>query len=349
MKVINIQGDTGRSSILIGERLKDLKKYIPAEKVVIITDTNVRALYHKDFPPCDLIEIGTGEKIKTLETTRFLYERLMALETDRSSFIVGIGGGIVCDIAGFVASTYMRGVRFGFVSSTLLSQVDASVGGKNGVNFSGYKNMVGVFNQPEFVLCDTNLLKTLPSKELQNGFSEIVKHAALGDAGLFSYLEDHHEKALDLDTEAIEKLIHDSIVLKSSIVNRDAREMGERKKLNFGHTFGHAFEKIAGIPHGEAVSAGMVVASELSVKKGYLSPEEANRIERLLQRLKLPTRLPLDGKRVLDALKKDKKREGEHIHLVFLQGIGNAVVKKIAFSELEALAGETPGIIGPES
>ena len=132
----------------------------------------------------------------------------MELEADRSSFIVGIGGGIVCDIAGFVASTYLRGVRFGFVSSTLLSQVDASVGGKNGVNFSGYKNMVGVFNQPEFVICDMNLLKTLPIKERQNGFSEIVKHAALGDAELFSYLEKHFQEAIDLDTATIEKLVH---------------------------------------------------------------------------------------------------------------------------------------------
>lgn len=342
MKVINIQGDTGRSSILIGEKLKELKKYIPAEKVVLITDTNVRDLYQKDFPPGDVIEIGTGEKIKTLETTRFLYEKLMELEADRSSFVVGIGGGIVCDIVGFVASTYQRGLRFGFVSSTLLSQVDASVGGKNGVNFSGYKNMVGVFNQPEFVLCDTNLLKTLPSKELQNGFSEIVKHAALGDAGLFSYLEDYHEKALDLDNEVIEKVIHDSVSLKASIVNRDARETGERRKLNLGHTFGHAFEKIAGVPHGEAVSVGMVVASELSVKKGYLPSEEGDRIQRLLHRLKLPTKFPLDWERVLDALRKDKKREGDHIHFVFLQGIGNAVVEKIAFSNLETLLRETP-------
>ncbi len=343
MRVFDIQGDTGHSTILIGERLQALSKYVQAEQLVIITDSNVRDLYQKEFPPGDVIEIGTGENIKNLDTVRFLYERLMKLEADRSSFIVGIGGGIVCDITGFVASTYLRGVRFGFVSSTLLSQVDASVGGKNGVNFSGYKNMVGVFNQPEFVICDMNLLKTLPIKERQNGFSEIVKHAALGDAELFSYLEKHFQEAIDLDTATIEKLVHNSVSIKSSIVNLDEKETGERRKLNFGHTFGHAFEKTRGVPHGEAVSVGMVVASELSVKKGYLSPEDGKRIERLLQKLKLPTRFPFDGERVLGALRKDKKREGDEIHFVFLQGIGRAVVKKISLVDLEARVNETFG------
>ena len=347
MRVFDIQGDTGHSTILIGERLQALNKYVQTEQLVIITDSNVRDIYQKEFPPGDVIEIGTGENIKNLDTVRFLYERLMELEADRSSFIVGIGGGIVCDITGFVASTYLRGVRFGFVSSTLLSQVDASVGGKNGVNFSGYKNMVGVFNQPEFVICDMNLLKTLPNKERQNGFSEIVKHAALGDAGLFSYLEKHYQEAIDLDTATIEKLVHNSVSIKSSIVNLDEKETGARRKLNFGHTFGHAFEKTRGVPHGEAVSVGMVVASELSVKKGYLSPEDGKRIERLLQALKLPTRFPFDGKRVLGALRKDKKREGDEIHFVFLQGIGRAVVKKISLVDLEAMVNETSGTNGP--
>ena len=337
MKVIDIQGDAGRSAVFIGERLKALEKYVSAEKALIITDNHVREIYQKDFPPWEIMEIGTGEEVKTLDTVRFLYDRLVALEADRTSFIVGIGGGIVCDIAGFVASTYLRGLRFGFVSSTLLSQVDASVGGKNGVNFRGYKNMVGVFNQPEFVICDTNLLKTLPTEELQNGFSEIVKHAALGDAEMFSYLEDHYEKALELDPVAIEKLVYDSISIKSSIVNRDARETGERRKLNFGHTFGHALERLTGFPHGRAVSVGMVVASELSVKKGYLSSEEAGRIERLLQRLGLPTRHSIDRKKVLEALRKDKKKEGEDIHFVYLQGLGHAVVERTPFRELEDL------------
>ena len=282
-----------------------------------------------------MIEIGTGEVIKNLDTVRKICQRLMDMEADRSSFIVGIGGGVVCDIAGFVASIYLRGVRFGFVSTTLLSQVDASVGGKNGVNLGGYKNMMGVFSQPEFVICDMDLLKTLPERELSSGLAEIVKHAAIGDPKLFSYLEENYEKALKLDPQVIEKLVSDSIDIKSSIVNWDEKEKGARRKLNFGHTFGHAIEKTTGVSHGEAVSAGMVIASVLSRKREYLSREGAKKIEDLLKELKLPTRLPFDCGSVLDALRKDKKRNGNSINFVLLRSIGHAVVEKISIKELE--------------
>ena len=165
METFEISGHTGRSMLLIGETLQNMVKYVPVPNAVIITDHNVWNAYHSEFPPLKVIKIGTGESIKTLDTAEYIYGELLTMEADRSSFIVGIGGGIVCDIAGFVASTYMRGIRFGFVATTLLSQVDASVGGKNGVNLKGYKNIVGVFNQPEFVICDTALLKTLPKKK----------------------------------------------------------------------------------------------------------------------------------------------------------------------------------------
>ena len=337
MKVLEIHGSMGDSTILIGESLRNLQKYLPAGKVVIITDTNVRHYYSKDFPSCEVIEIGTGEKIKDLDTVKGIYGKLLELEIERSSFIVGIGGGIVCDIAGFVASTYLRGVRFGFVSSTLLSQVDASIGGKNGVNYRGYKNMVGVFSQPEFVICDIKLLETLPEREVLCGFAEVVKHAAIGDADLFSYLEEHYEEALGLNTDLIEKLVYDSIVIKSSIVNRDEKEKGERRKLNFGHTFGHAIEKIKGIPHGEAVSAGMVVATSLSEKRGHLPVKDAERITGLLKKLNLTTRPQVDLETVVDALRRDKKRKGDNIDFVLLQGIGHAVVERISIKELGAM------------
>jgi 3-dehydroquinate synthase len=338
--VLKIRGKTGTSSILIGESLGNLKSYLPEKNAVIITDTNVNRFYAKDFPPGEVLEIGTGETIKDLDTVRDLYAALLKLEADRSCFIVGIGGGVVCDIAGFVASTYLRGVRFGFVSSTLLSQVDASVGGKNGVNFDGYKNMIGVFRQPEFVICDIDLLKTLPSAELLCGFSEVLKHAAIGNPELFSYLEENHEKALGLDGGVMERLLCDSLIIKSSIVNRDERESGERRKLNFGHTFGHAIEKTTGASHGEAVSTGMVMASLLSERKGYLRSGAVERVEALLMKLKLPTRVRLDKKAILDAVKKDKKRRMDKIHFVFLAGIGNAVVEEISFRELEDLVND---------
>jgi len=337
MKTLEIHGSTGDSFIYVGEILRNLEKYIPSKNVVLITDTNVRQFYENDFPPHPVITIDTGEKIKNLDTVRDIYEKLVAVGADRSTFIVGLGGGIVCDIAGFVASTYLRGVRFGFVSSTLLSQVDASVGGKNGVNFKGYKNMVGVFNQPEFVICDLNLLNTLPEKEILNGMAEIVKHGAIEDADLFAYLEEYSQKALSLDIEVIEKLVYDSIVIKSAIVNQDELEKGARRKLNFGHTFGHAFEKTTAVPHGEAVSVGMVMASALSVKRGRLSAEDAGRIKTLLQRIGLPVNIHTEGKRVFDALKKDKKRKGDHIYFVLLNEIGNAFVDQIPINELEAV------------
>jgi 3-dehydroquinate synthase len=337
MKTFEIHGSTGDSFIHVGETLRSLEKYIPSKKAVLITDKNVKKYYENQFPPHPLITLKTGETIKTLDTVHHIYEKLVEFEVDRSTFIVGIGGGIVCDITGFAASTYLRGVRFGFVSTTLLSQVDASVGGKNGVNFKGYKNLIGVFNQPEFVICDPGLLNTLPEKEILNGMTEIVKHAAIEDPGLFAYLERHSQKALALDIDAIEKLVYDSIVIKSGIVNHDELEKGARRKLNFGHTFGHAFEKTAGVPHGEAVSAGMVKAAALSVKKGRLSNEDAARIKTLLQSIGLPVTIQTEKKMVFDALKKDKKRKGDHIHFVLLDEIGKAVVEQIPITELEAL------------
>lgn len=330
-----IRGRMGDSEILVGERLENLHEHIPAERTILITDDRVRELYGDRFPSCPLIEIGQGEAIKTLDTARMIYGRLMELGADRSVFIAGVGGGIVCDITGFVASTYLRGVRFGFVSSTLLAQVDASVGGKNGVNFGGYKNMVGVFSQPEFVICDMSLLKTLSEEDYLCGFAEIVKHAVIADAEMFAFLEENWQAALDRDSEVIQRVVYDSVVIKSEVVNRDEREQGERRKLNFGHTFGHAIEKTAGVPHGQAVSAGMVIAARLSVRRGLLSESDAGRIQELLEKLGLPTRIPVNERDAFDALKKDKKREGDRIRFVLAKGIGDAVVEDISVGELE--------------
>jgi len=334
-----VKGGAGDSILLIGERFKNVMDYIPSEtQVLFITDENVWKLYGPDFPVEDVIKIGTGESIKTMDTVRYLYGELLSRNADRSTYIVGVGGGIVCDITGFVASTYMRGLRFGFVSSTLLSQVDASVGGKNGVNFNGYKNMVGVFNQPEFVICDPQMLKTLPEKELRCGFAEIIKAAAIADKRLFSYLEQYREKALGLDPAVVEKLVSDSILIKAKVVNKDEKETGERRKLNFGHTFGHAIEKARGISHGEAVSIGMVIASALSVRIGGLPKKSADRISELLSKFKLPTALKGDWEPVFDALEKDKKKTGQGIHFVLLSKIGNAIVKNVSMDELISLA-----------
>ena len=336
MKSVKIKSDTGNSLVMIGERLENLNAHLPTEPPIIITDSNVRDLWGAYFPPGHVITVGTGEGIKNFDTLTDIYAQLVELEADRSSFIVGIGGGIVCDITGFAASTYMRGVRFGFVSTTLLSQVDASVGGKNGINFKGYKNMVGVFNQPEFVICDLNVLSTLPREELFCGFAEIVKHGAIADKTMFNYIEENYHRALTLDPDVIEKLVYDSVIIKSSIVNQDVRERGLRRKLNFGHTFGHAIEKTLQVRHGEAVSAGMVLASELSVDHGYLTASDAARIRGLLQTYELPVELPYDENEVLAAIRMDKKREGGHIKFVLLSEIGRAFIDEVSIQDLEA-------------
>jgi 3-dehydroquinate synthase len=335
MPVLTIQGRMGNSTLLIGESLQSLSRVLPPGKTVVVTDANVRKAYERFFPPAEIIEIGTGEGIKTLETVDRVYEALIRCEADRSSFMVGIGGGIVCDVTGYAASTYLRGLKFGFVASTLLAQVDASVGGKNGVNWEGYKNMIGVFNQPDFVICDPVLLRTLPRKEILSGMAEVVKHALIGDAGLFSYLEENGSGVLDLRPEVVERLVFDSVRIKSSMVNRDEREKGERRLLNCGHTFGHALEKVTAVSHGEAVSAGLVLAAAISEQKGYLASEDRKRIEKLLSDLGLPLQLPCPKEKLLEALRKDKKRQGDRIHFVFLAALGRAVVEEVSFEELE--------------
>ena len=343
MKQITIAGHTGCSDIYVGERLNNLSRYLQGRRTVIITDDNVAEFYGRDFPEADVIRIGTGEKIKTLETLAGIYQQLITLEADRSIFLMGIGGGIVCDITGFAASTYLRGVAFGYAPTTLLAQVDASVGGKTGVNFMGYKNMVGVFNQPAFVICDPLVLKTLPPRELSSGFAEIVKHAAICDAAYFDRLEHAADRAMALESDVLEEIIHDSVAIKAAIVNRDETEKGERRKLNFGHTVGHAVEKTSRISHGEAVSIGMMAAARLSHYRKMLKQAEVDRLRRLLERFRLPTEVEKgieqnianDRDSLLDALVRDKKRAGDGIHFVLLEKIGRAVVEKIAISELD--------------
>jgi 3-dehydroquinate synthase len=340
MRKITIKGQLKTSTLVIGERLQNAGSYIPGDKLIVITDTVVRDLYQKQFPSGEVITIGTGESAKSLDTVRDIYHRLVDLKADRSTFIIGIGGGVVCDICGFAASTYMRGLRVAYIPTTLLAQVDASVGGKNGVNLGGYKNLVGVFNQPEFVLCDGRLLKTLPQREVLCGMAEIIKQAAIADIDLLNYLEHNCERVMNLDNDVIEKLIYDSVVIKSAIVNRDETERGERRKLNFGHTFGHAIEKCTEFNHGEAVAVGMVMASALSVEKGVLSKPDALRLKELLEKFSLPTQANVSADEILDAIERDKKRAGDNLNFVFLKGLGDAIVEEVSLNDLADDAGK---------
>ncbi|MCP4670677.1 MAG: 3-dehydroquinate synthase [Desulfobacula sp.] len=337
MKTFNIKSQTGSSSIHVGEKLKNLEQYTPLTQVIIITDENIKKYYQNDFPDVPIITIGTGEKIKTLATIESILRELIHYSCDRSSFIVGIGGGIVCDIAGFAASIFLRGINFGFVSTSLLSQVDASVGGKNGVNLDSYKNMVGVFNQPEFVICDIDLLKTLPPSQISNGFAEIVKHALIFDKNMFDFIEQNTSKALDLDYDTIFKLVSDSVKIKSKIVQEDEKESGERRKLNFGHTIGHAIEKIDQTSHGRAVAMGMIAAAKFSKNKNLITSRDIFRISSLLTALNLPVNLEYNANDIINAAAKDKKKHGRDLFYVFLEKIGKARVEKISFTEMNSL------------
>ncbi|HKL01351.1 MAG TPA: 3-dehydroquinate synthase [Desulfotignum sp.] len=334
MKTLHIQGKWGDSAIHVGEHLANVGAYLPDQPLVIITDENIKTLYGQSFPKGPVITIGMGEQIKTLATVEYILTRLVDLGCDRSSFILGIGGGIVCDITGFAASIFLRGVNFGFVSTSLLSQVDASLGGKNGVNLSAYKNMVGVFNQPGFVICDLEMLQTLPQDEISNGLAEIVKHALIADADMLAFMEKNQHKALKLDSWTILHLVSASVAIKSRVVQQDEQETGERRKLNFGHTIGHAIEKIDPCGHGRAVSRGMAAATVFSRQKGWISSREVDRIIALLQGLNLPTDLHYDAHKIMDAAGRDKKKHGDFVHYVFLEAIGRARVETISFDAL---------------
>jgi 3-dehydroquinate synthase len=344
MQILQIRGSNRNSRIIVGAKLEQLTEYTADQRLVIITDQTVNRLYGKRFPSAHVIVIENGELNKTFATVQAVYAELVKCEADRETLIVGIGGGIVCDITGFVASTYLRGVRFGFVASTLLAQADASVGGKNGINFQGYKNMVGTFNQPDFVLCDTSLLQTLPPVERQSGFAEIVKHAAIADAAMFRRLEENTAAANALDPGLIEYVVYRSLRIKSEIVNQDEREAGMRRTLNFGHTFGHALEKVTGLPHGHAVSVGMVLAARLSMRRGLLSDQDERRLRQLLVSLELPVRVDFERQAAMEALGKDKKRAGEAIFFVLLNAIGNAVISAIPLNELQAAMEAISGV-----
>lgn len=338
-EIINIKREgKSPSKVCIGNVIEDLSGYLPDKKVVIITDSNLHRHYKSLIEKYEFIVIGLGETNKTLLTIEKLYDQLIEMGVDRHSFILGIGGGIVTDITGFVASTYMRGVSFGFVATSLLAQVDASVGGKNGVNVGGFKNMVGVFNQPDFVLCDTSMLETLPEKEFRSGLAEIVKAGIIADKDLFEKFEGITFEGLVEDKQAIVDIITASVKVKAKIVDMDERESGERKKLNLGHTFGHAIEKSTSeFVHGEGVAIGTLMACEVARKLGKLDEQTSQRIMNAFVNLGLPTSCSIDRKRLLKAMTSDKKKDQTKIDIIVPCEIGHCEIIKLSFEELEQL------------
>ena len=334
MEKITIHTPGFRSEILVGERWDAVSGLLPEKGVIIITDDNVSRLYGDKFPKIPVFSLSPGEESKKLKVIEYLAEQLLQAGIDRSGFVLAVGGGVVCDIAGFLASVYMRGIRCGYVSSTLLSQVDASTGGKNGVNLGGTKNMLGTIRQPEFVICDPGMLQTLPDQEYLSGLAELIKTAVIGDKELFDLIEKSFEKIMSRDTDLLAILVTKSVRFKGLVVSEDEKETGLRRILNFGHTFGHAIEMQKGVRHGFAIASGMVLATEFSFKRRYINLVEKERIIRLLERFKLLTELDLTGNQMEELVLHDKKKTGTEIHFVFTQGVGKAIVEKVPVDEV---------------
>ncbi len=314
-------------------------------RVAVITNPVVSALYGQRLDrslkasgfSATVIEMPDGEEHKNLKEAGKIYDALVSGRFERGSPIVALGGGVAGDIAGFVAATYLRGVPYVQVPTTLLSQVDSSVGGKTGVNHEMGKNLIGAFYQPRAVLIDPDALKTLDKRELKAGLAEVVKYGVIWDRDFFAFIEGHAEGILGLEDEVIDA-IERSCRIKADVVARDETEQDIRSVLNFGHTFGHAIEAIAGYGHyrhGEAIAIGMVLASGLSARLGLCGPEVGERVKALLVRLGLPIEAKgIDARNFIRAMRLDKKVEKERIRFVLAEDIGKVVLREVPEHEL---------------
>jgi len=313
-------------------KISKIKEIVGSFKTVFVTDENVFAAHEKQFKNRDAIVLKAGEEFKTQATVDSIIEQLISMEVDRKTFLIGVGGGVVTDLTGYVASVYMRGIDFGFVPTSLLAMVDASIGGKNGIDVGVYKNMVGVIRQPSFLLFDSSLLQTLPEAEWKNGFAEIIKHACIKDVTMFKQLEQNNFISYQRKQKELGALIQKNALLKTKVVQQDEFEKGDRKLLNFGHTLGHALENQYQFSHGHAISIGMAYASSLSQKMNGF--KDANRVVSLLEKYGLPTFTQFDKDKVINVLKMDKKKTKDSINFILLEKIGKAVIKPISIQQL---------------
>jgi 3-dehydroquinate synthase len=329
---INIPG--ARSDIMVGEQWESVTSWLPKDGVVIITDHTVRELYGDKFPDFPVFSFWPGEGSKRLEVVEHLANQLLEAGVDRNGFLLAIGGGVVSDIAGFLASIYMRGIRCGYISTTLLSQVDASTGGKNGVNLGGTKNMIGTFRQPEFVICDPAMLGSLSEEDYLSGLAELIKTAIIGDYELFEQIEKSYDRIIARKSDLLCDLVAKSVRFKASVVSADEMENGLRRILNFGHTYGHAIELQKKLKHGFAVASGMELATVFSYERNYIDNKESERIIGLLKKFNLTGKYDLTDDQLERIVVHDKKKTGKDINFIFTHGIGKAEVEKIPVNEV---------------
>ena len=329
------------------EQLAEFVGPLRPSRLLVVTDARVGSLYAartlaalRQLAPAAVFELAGGETGKDMRAVEAVLDALLAAGADRRSVVIALGGGVVGDIAGFAAAIYMRGIRFVQVPTTLLAQVDSSVGGKTGVNHPRGKNLIGAFHQPEAVVADTDTLRTLPPRELSAGLAEVLKHGLLADADYFAQVTSDLPRLLACDEQALTAAIGRSCEIKAAIVARDEKESGERALLNLGHTFGHAIEALTGYErwlHGEAVGCGMCLAADLSQRLGLITRKDVEAVERAIAAAKLPTRIEgLSRTSAIESMRGDKKTEAGEIRFIVLERIGRAVQRTVPPAALAA-------------
>lgn len=317
--------------------LNGLKEIVDINSSFIITDEHLFHAHTSKFEGWNTIVLKPGEEYKIQATVDSVIQQLIEMGADRKSTLIGVGGGVITDMTGYIASVYMRGVKFGFVPTSILAMVDASIGGKNGIDVGIYKNMVGTIRQPAFLLYDLSLLKSLPLKEWENGFAEIIKHACIKDADMFDELEQHSIEYYQTNNEALQQLIQRNCLIKTKVVQEDEFEKADRKLLNFGHTLGHAIENEYKLMHGHAVTIGMVAAGKISEEINSFHSADLTRMVKLIDQYNLPSAYVYNKHKAFETLKKDKKKQQDYMQYVLLNKIGDAKVLNIPMVQLEEL------------
>jgi 3-dehydroquinate synthase len=314
-----------------------MKLDITNKKICIVSDTNVSELYLSDVvnllkEKAKVIEtfiFPAGESSKHLETVYSLYEHLIQCNFDRKDLLIALGGGVVGDLTGYGAATYLRGINFIQMPTSLLAMVDSSIGGKTGVDFHAYKNMIGAFHQPKLVYMNLSSLLSLSDKQYYSGFGEIIKHGLIKNKDYYNWLKDHSDKIKSRDLETLREMVYQSCLIKRDVVEKDPKELGDRALLNFGHTIGHAIEKLLDFRylHGECVAVGMVASSYISYKRNYITKEEFDDIINLIKSYNLPISVSgLSAEEILQVMTYDKKQESGKLKFILLSEIGNAVI-----------------------
>jgi 3-dehydroquinate synthase len=341
MQTLNVELGTRSYPIFIGRDLLGrpelVEPYVRGHQVMLVSNHTVAPLYLEKVQrafakfTCETVILPDGEEFKTLETLNLIFDALLETRFERKCTLVALGGGVIGDMVGFAAACYQRGVPFIQIPTTLLAQVDSSVGGKTGVNHPLGKNMIGAFHQPQCVIADTDALNTLEDRQLSAGLAEVIKYGLICDLPILEWLEKNMHKLLARDPVALAYAIDRSCQIKAEVVAADEREGGVRATLNFGHTFGHAIEAAAGYGkwlHGEAVGTGMLLAADLSARLGMLKSEDVHRIEKMIDSAQLPTRAPahMDYSTFLKYMSVDKKVEAGSIRLILLKALGQALI-----------------------